>query len=363
MSLNRTCQIESVGNLSALILAAIVGLWVPAGESLAQSTALKRVTATATLSILAGTVQHVPAGGTQPAAAANGMNLNMGDRILTGPKSTALVTFLDGSTLTVQPDSDVAVKKAEIGKKGSKISVQINIGTVWARVVRLADPESRFSLESNTASATVHDGLIGAMQGEDGHFGCWTRAQGMMVTDRWGRSIVLLPGEKTAVYEGKDLVPAPFMVNQSALRITAPAGFLPLVVMPDQARVAGFVGSGVEVNQVFGSLTSARPDGSHVVEVPAGLPGPYMLVLSALQEGPVIVKVAGSFKGSPVYQQDLSVRMTKGEQVKTEITQQIDEATAGEPKTAKVLSGSATPWRPLGGAPPGTILLSPAELE
>ena len=349
--------------LVTLAVTATLGLWLSASDCLAETTAFKRVTATATLNVLAGTVQHIPAGGTQPAAAANGMNLNVGDRILTGPKSTALVTFLDGSTLTVQPDSDVAVKKAEIGKKGSKVSVQINVGTVWARVVRLVDPESSFSLESNTATATVHDGLIGGQQNQDGSFACWTRTQGMMVTDKSGRSVVLLPGEKTMVKEGHELVPQVFLVNQSALRITAPAGFLPLVVMPDQARVAGFVGSGVEINQVFGSLTSARPDGSHVVEVPAGLPGPYVLVLDALQDGPVIVKVAGSFKGSPVYQQDLSVVMRKGEPVRAEISQQLEEATAGEPKTAKVLSGSATPWRPLTVPLPGTILLSPAELN
>lgn len=328
----------------------------------AQSSGPKRVSTTATLSILAGTVQHVPAGGTQPKPAVNGMNLNLGDRVTTGPKSTALITFLEGSTLTVQPESDVAVTKADIGKKSSKVKVQINVGTVWARVVRLVDPDSSFSLESNTATATVHDGLIGGQQNADGTFSCWTRTQGMMVTDKTGRTVVLLPGEKTMVKEGHELVPQAFLVNQSVLHITVPPGFLPLIVMPDQARVAGFVERGVEVNQVFGSLTSARADGSHIVEVPAGLPGPYVIQVEALQDGPVIVKAAGSFKGAQAYQLDLSVIMRKGERVKTEITQQMDETTAAEPKTSKVLAGAATPWRPLTAPLPGTILLSPAEL-
>jgi len=348
----------------AVLLFVVLGAsvwWAQAGY--AQASGPKRVSTTATLSILAGTVQHVPAGSTQPKPAVNGMNLSAGDRVTTGPKSTALITFLDGSTLTVQPESDVAVTKADIGKKSSKVNVQVNVGTVWARVVRLVDPDSSFSLESNTATATVHDGLIGGQQNADGTFSCWTRTQGMMVTDKTGRAVVLLPGEKTMVKEGHELVPQVFMVNQSALQITVPPGFLPLIVMPDQVRVAGFVEGGIEVNQVFGSLTSARPVGGHVVEVPAGVTGPYTILLEALQDGPVIVKAAGSFKGVPVYQLDLSVVMRKGERVKTEITQQIDEATAAEPKTSKVLGGAASPWRPLTGPLPGTILISPGELE
>jgi hypothetical protein len=332
-------------------------------DTSAQPAGPKRVTATATLSILAGAVQHVVAGETQPKAAADGMNLKVGDRILTGPKSMALVTFLDGSTLTVQPDSDVAVKKAEIGKKSALVCVLINAGTVWARVVNMDDPESSFSLESNTATATVHDGLIGGRQNRDGSFACWTRTQRMTVTDKKGRTVVLSPGEKTMVKEGLELVPQLFAVHRSALRITAPAGVLPLVLMPDEARVAGFVATGVEVNQVFGSLTSAGADGSHVVEVPAGLPGPYVLMLEALRDGPVIVKLAGSFKGGPAYRMDLPVTIRKGERVRTEITQQLDQATAAEPETAKVLNGNATPWRPMSGPVPGTILVSPAELQ
>jgi hypothetical protein len=316
----------------------------------------------ATLNVLSGTVQHVPAAGGRPTPAANGMNLAIGDRVLTGPKSFALITFLDGTTVTAQPESDIAVKKMDLGKKASKVTVQINTGTVWARVVRLMDPESGLSFESNTATATVHDGLIGGQQNADGSFACWTRTQGMTVVDKHGRTIVLIPGEKVLVKEGEELVPQPFLVNQSTLRVTAPAGFLPLVQMPDQARVAGFVMESLDVNQVFGSLTHAAIDRTHVVEVPAGTSGPYVLLLEAQQDGPVIVNVVGSFKGSPAYQLDLSVIMKQGERVRTDITQQLDPAGETDPKTAKVLSGKATPWRPITGPLPGMVHVNPKDV-
>jgi hypothetical protein len=322
-------------------------------------------TATATLSILSGSVQHAPAGG-QPQAAKDGMSLAVGDRVLTGAKSTALVTFLDGSTLTVLPDSDVMVKKADMGsQKRSNVSIQINVGMVWARVVRLLDPSSSFSLESNTATATVHDGLIGGHYfTEDGKFVCWTRAGGLTVADPQGRTlVVLMPGEKAEMKAGQTPAPQVFFANQSALRVAVSSNALPLVLMADKARVAGFVAPGVEVNQVFGSFTGAGAAGARIVEVPAGVPGPFTLVLEGTQEGPVTVNLTGLFKGAPVYQQELSGTIKKGERLSTQITQQLDPATAGEPKTAKVQGGKAGPLQPLEGPLPGTILLSPQELQ
>ena len=38
------------------------------------------------------------------------MNLTEGDRIKTGAGGLALITFLNGSTVTVLPDSEVTVK-------------------------------------------------------------------------------------------------------------------------------------------------------------------------------------------------------------------------------------------------------------
>ncbi|MGH7166329.1 MAG: hypothetical protein ACREIS_12485, partial [Nitrospiraceae bacterium] len=182
----------------------------------------------------------------------------------------------------------------------------------------------------------------------------------------------LKPGQMIKFEPGKPqpAPPHPFATNQSALKVTASAGVLPLVLMTDKGRVAGFVAPGIEVNQVFGSITEAGTDGSHLVQVPAGATGPFTLVLEGFKDGPYTVRVSGLFKDKkddqvykPVYQQELSGTIKKGERVVSEITQQIDPATAGEPKTAKVQSGSATPFQPFNGPLPGKILLSPTELQ
>jgi hypothetical protein len=350
--------------------ALLLGLFLPLQELRAQQAGPQPVSATATLSILAGTVQRVPAGSSQPHTAADGMDLSVGDRIMTGPKATALVTFLDGSTLTVQPDSDVTVRRADIGGKKSSIGVRVNLGTVWARVVRLADPQSSFSLESNTATATVHDGLIGGRQNPDGSFVCWSMAGALMTVKGSPEDqsvLTLQPGQEAVVKPGMKPVPQSHPVSVSWVKITASAEVHPLVLMPDKVRVAGYVAPGIEVNQVLGSVTGAAMDRTHVVEVPAGVQGPFTLVLEGRQDGPFKVKLVGlvregQFKEKPAYHLELAGTIKKGERVSTEITQQMDPATVADPKTAKVRGGSVTPLKPLQGPLPGKVLLATAEL-
>ena len=60
--------------------------------------------AAATLSVLAPPVERVAPAGTS--VGVDGMNLAEGDRIKTGAKGLALITFLDGSTVTVLSDAE-----------------------------------------------------------------------------------------------------------------------------------------------------------------------------------------------------------------------------------------------------------------
>ena len=124
--------------------------------------------------VLGGDVGAVrPAG--ERAAAASGTSLAVGDRILTGPEGRGLITFLDGTTVTVEPRSEVTVRELEVGdRQRSNLQVLITAGTVWARIANLLGGRGTVSLASNTHAAIAHDGLIGAEQRADGTFVCWT---------------------------------------------------------------------------------------------------------------------------------------------------------------------------------------------
>jgi len=117
----------------------------------------------ATLTVLSGLVEHARAGTSRAVSAGNGTDLAVGDRVVTGPEGRALITFLDGSTVTVEPASDVTVRHEMEGQQASRLRVLITVGTVWARVAGWLSGRATLGLASNAYSATAHDGLIGAL--------------------------------------------------------------------------------------------------------------------------------------------------------------------------------------------------------
>lgn len=311
--------------------------------------------APAILGVLAGEVKVIPPEGGVAKPASNGMTVTVGTRVQTGKKSTALVTFLDGSTLTVQPESDVTVRQADVGKKRSRVTVGVNVGTVWARVVKLVDPESSFSLQSNTATATVHDGLIGARQEPDNTFTCWTRSGDLWVLEPTGRArTILKPGQMDIVKAGAPSNPQAFFSNHSALRVETPVSVLPVILMPDRARMAGFTDPGTDVNQVFGSYTGMDGDGQRVVEVPAGVSGPFTLILQGEQDGPFLIRIGALYKGVPVDQHQVSGTLQRGARLAAQLTQQLEGMT-NDAKTAKVSGVMIGPLEPTDLQLPGKV--------
>jgi hypothetical protein len=344
----------------AIVMLLIV-LWpMPAR---AQGSGLSTVSATATLTILVSPVQHVRSGDERRQPALDGMNLAMGDRILTGPAGVALITFLDGSTVTVEPRSDVTVKRAEVGdRETGVIGIWISLGTVWARVARLLEPRPRVSLESNAYTATAHDGLIGAQQNADGTFVCWTTAGEVSLSGTDDRRLaVLRPGEKATIGPAGSPVVERFAVNQSVLEISAPPGVLPLLEMPDRARVAGFIAPGLTVNQVFGSFSGVR-DGRYVIEVPAGRRGPFTLILEGRRQGPFAIDLTGRYREELVYRSTVSGTIAEGERLAVEIVQHLDPRSPdSNPRTIAIQGARTSPPRKVTGPLPGRILISPRE--
>jgi hypothetical protein len=86
---------------------------------------------------------------------------------------------------------------------------------------------------------------------------------------------------------------------------------------------------------VFGSYTGTEADGERTVEVPAGVTGPYTIILKGETEGPFRVTVTSLYKGTPVVKRELSGKVRRGERLTAQATHQFD-GSADDPKTAKV---------------------------
>jgi hypothetical protein len=272
---------------------------------------------------------------------------------VTGPGGLALLTFLDGSTVTVLSESDVGVAAPRDGdQERSRFAVLLHAGKVWARIARLLGGQSRASLESNEYAATARDGLIGAERTRGGGFVCWTRAGELTLSDATGRVLAVVSPERKATVEpgGRPAV-EPFRVNASALRVTATASVAPLVRMPGGRGDAGFGPESAPVNQVFGALT-AEGASHRTVEVPGGAPGPYALVLHGIEDGPFTVEIVGLHLGVKTYRHRLSGTIRDGEVLATRIEQGLAEEGAEDPRRSRAVNAHVAPLRPVSSRQP-----------
>ena len=346
--MNRLTEVVVV----AVMLAALAG-WAEAQSSTGPATI-------ATLRILVPPVDHVGADAQDRRTPDQGMNLVEGDRVITGLGGVALVTFLDGSTVIIEPESAVVIRQVETRKDESSMRLLILIGKVWARIAQQLGRRTNLSLESNAYTATAHDGLIGAERRKDGTFVCWTRRGDVTVRDASGASVgVLAAGRKlTAVLPQEPRVET-FQVHDSTLEIVASQSILPLIRMPDGYRVAGWTTSGVEVNQVFGSLTSAGAE-TRVIEVPGGRPGPYTVTLVGVTDGPFEVMLLGRYQGGVVYRHRMTGRIQRGEEWRTHIHPHFKEESGRDSTTSRLMGAVIEPLRRSSGVQaPDAVTLSP----
>jgi hypothetical protein len=313
--------------------------------------------------VLGGAVELVRADGGR-ATAASGTSLSVGDRIVTADDARALVTFLDGTTVTVEPRSEITVQAMDVGgRERSNIQILITAGTVWARIANLLGGRGTVSLASNTHAAIARDGLIGAESRRDGSFVCWTRSGTVQLVDAGGASQGLLePGQKATIPGRGRPVTEDFSVHRSVVEVTARGPLWPLVVMPDGVRLAGFVAPGIEVNQVFGSLTARREGETRIVEVPGGHPGPYRVLLTGIADGAFTATVTGRVRGRAVFERKWTGTVARGQRLAAGVVQDFDVRQSVGANEAEVLNGLVSSLRPDRAPVPGFVLLSPLEV-
>ncbi|HET7236409.1 MAG TPA: FecR domain-containing protein [Actinomycetota bacterium] len=111
----------------------------------------------ATLRILEGQVE-VQEGDADPAPGVDGASLNEGDIVITGPDGRAAIEYFDGSETRLDFNTSFELVTLETidNDAGSKVieASQAN-GNSYNRVTELTDAESRFDIETPTATASV----------------------------------------------------------------------------------------------------------------------------------------------------------------------------------------------------------------
>src|SRR4029077_19571380 len=108
-----------------------------------------------TLTIISGPVAVRHAGG-DFASANDGAVLAEGDTVKTGVDARAVLTYFEGSTVEMEPDSEVTIDSAYSAPDGSTIIVmQQNLGITWHVVTHLITAGSMYEVHTTTSTASV----------------------------------------------------------------------------------------------------------------------------------------------------------------------------------------------------------------
>ena len=258
-----------------------------------------------TLSILRGDGQYSEQARGPIVAAVDGQDVAVGDRVITGPDTNVVLTFFEGSTFTITPNSDIVVERLQGDQSNRDFSLRLNAGTIWARVVSLVNPAARFQVSTPTAVAVVRGSQIGARVLPDGTFQCWTREGAMSVETSVGQQADLSAGETVLVQpDGQIAVQRPFEPAASVLRFDVRGSVWSVAIHPD-GGANGIADPGVVVSQTFGAFVTPPRAGAGALafEVPANWSGRYLLVLQGHEGvgGPVDYSVSIAGMVAPIY--------------------------------------------------------------
>ena len=249
-----------------------------------------------TLSILSGSVEvQAPEGNGKQGA--DGMTLDIGTRVRTASDASALLTFFDGSTLKLEPGTDIEIQQLKYDEeKAITIVLKQWMGRTWSRVEKMADAGSHYEIETPSASAVVR-GTLFATEVDAAGATTVATTEGLVSVEAQGEEVYVPASEQTHVESGA--VPSkssasPPPVTQIIINVDAPA--IGSVIDPSGAST-GLLQGGISINQISGSRSLFTPAGKQVITIPQPRSGEYTLALRYLTEGVAHFNIQGISDG------------------------------------------------------------------
>ena len=115
----------------------------------------KALGASTTLTVLAGDVS-VRHDGAQFVAAVDGELLGAGDAIRTGADGRAVLTYFEGSSVTVEPSTQIVIEAANTASDGSTVvAMSQAFGRTWHVVTKLITSGSKYEVRTPASTASV----------------------------------------------------------------------------------------------------------------------------------------------------------------------------------------------------------------
>jgi hypothetical protein len=251
---------------AALGLAFVLAIALGATGVLTPKSQRTAAGASTTLTIITGPVfvKHLT-GDFGPAD--DGSILGPGDTVKTASGSRAVLTYFEGSTVEIEPDSELTIDTAHANPDGSTVIVmQQDLGTTWHVVTHLVQGGSKYEVHTTAATASVRGTAFTVGVAPDGTTTETTTEGAVANSDSNGASTVVTPpGLQTTTKKGEkpaDPVPAP----EPERKVTVTVGDQNSLVVDTLGRANG-IKDGKKILQTPGAQLEIV-DGHLVITLP-----------------------------------------------------------------------------------------------
>ncbi|MEE8372260.1 MAG: FecR family protein, partial [Dehalococcoidia bacterium] len=339
--------------MTAYLLIALVGslFLVDAISPQADTSAL---TSRATLSVLSGDVSIQVAGTDAWREADDGMTLQAGARVRTAPESYAILTFFEGSTLRLDPDTDVEIQRVDIvGEFGSVILLKQWVGRTWSRVAKKIDPASSYEIRTPSAYAMVR-GTLFEVEVDETATTVVRTTEGLVSVgseDRDGEVSLPLGQEATVDLGEAPSEPVPIAPPENEIVIEVDSLAVASVSDPTGSSTGQLPG-GLAFNQITGSQ-STFDDSAQTITIPNPVPGEYSVVLRGIGQGTLNLGLEGQSRGKATFKKNAAYQVTAGSEWLVKINVEIVDGQ---------LTASVSDIEPLRNRAPEKVV-KPAKIE
>ena len=134
-----------------------------------------------------------------------GMSLELGDKVKSSDDSNAEITFFDGSTIELQAGTQIEVAALDIATDTGSTTIRLKqeIGNTISRVTNLADPASRYEVETPAGVGAVRGSVMLVDVRSSGLTYITSKegdiraiAQGITLRIPEGRKCIIRPGQR-----------------------------------------------------------------------------------------------------------------------------------------------------------------------
>jgi len=223
--------------------------------------------ASTTVTIISGQVQVRHGATGDFVAADDGAILGPGDTVRTGSDARAVLTYFEGSTVEMEPGSELAIQTAQANPDGSTVIVmRQDLGVTWHVVTHLIQGDSKYEVHTTASTASVRGTAFTVGVDPDGTTTETTTEGAVANSDAQNTATVVTPpGQQTTTKTGERPTP-PVPAPEPERKVTVTIGDQNALVVDTLGRANG-IKNGKKILQTPGAQL-AIVDGHLVVTLP-----------------------------------------------------------------------------------------------